>query len=226
MPQPSEVAQILRQGGARAHSTLCSRIGASPEGGNVTILVGYASAHGSARGIAQQIGDRLMKAGFRVAARPLAEVETVTQYEALVLGSAIHDQAWLPQGSEFLTRHASELAKRPVWLFSVSSVSDTQSVFEPTITRLTRRLHHETRAAAAACRVIEPRDHRQFEGVIERGDWGRAGDLFLKLCGGYPGDRRDFRDVDDWAHDIARELQTRDHAQERRRLHLMVRGKP
>ena len=54
-------------------------------------LVGYASAYGSTKGIAQEVGDRLTGAGLRAEVRPLDEVEALDAYDGVVLGSAIHN---------------------------------------------------------------------------------------------------------------------------------------
>ena len=192
----------------------------------MTVLIGYASAHSSTIGVASQIADRLTKSGFSALVRPVSEVDSVEPYEAVVLGSAIHNQAWLPEAAGFLNTFSHELAKLPVWLFSVSSVGDTTSFFGPKLTELIRRSRHESDAVAGAREAIPFRDHHHFAGAFERGGWSLLGDLFLKVCGGSPGDHRDWRDINEWAGRIARDLQNADHHKERRRLHLSVRGRP
>jgi menaquinone-dependent protoporphyrinogen oxidase len=192
----------------------------------MTILVGYASAHWSTQGIALEIADRLLKGGHRAIVRPMAEVQRVTQYEAVVLGSALYQHAWLREGAEFLDRHERELAKRPVWLFSVSSVGESPSFSGQGALRRIQHAPAANRARSIAIGRIQPRDHHHFTGAVERDDWNRAGDFILRLFGGSRGDCRSFRDVDDWASGIARELEAADRARERRRLHLSVRGKP
>ena len=39
-------------------------------------------------------------------------------YDAAVLGSAIHERAWLPEAANFVARIAREIGERPVWLFA------------------------------------------------------------------------------------------------------------
>lgn len=63
------------------------------------VLVGHASACGSTKGIAQEIGDRLTHAGLQADVRPVDEVDTLAGYDAVVLGSAVHNMAWLPQAA-------------------------------------------------------------------------------------------------------------------------------
>jgi len=192
----------------------------------MTILVAYASLHASTAEIARQIADRLMKSGFAAVARPVNQVDSLQPYQAVVLGSAVHNQAWLPEAADFLTKFANELTKRPVWLFSTCSVGETSSFFGPKLTALIRRARHESAAVASARDAIHFRDHHYFAGAFERGGWSLLGDLFLKVCGGSPGDHRDWRDINEWAAGIARELQGVDRIKERRRLHVSVRGRP
>lgn len=183
----------------------------------MTVLVAYASPRGSTNETAQAIGDRLLKGGFRVAVRPLAEVAQVKPYEAVVLGSDLQQGEWLPSAIEFLTRHARELAQRPVWLFSVSpEAAPPGPRSEPSEHPIAPRL----------ARLIQPKDQRGFVRHTERGEWEKASALLWKVCAGSSTEPAPLRDVNDWANGIARELQALDRVKERRRLHLRVRGKP
>src|SRR3954462_12538974 len=187
----------------------------------MTVLVGYASARASTQGIAEEIGDQLLKAGVRAIVRPIRDVRQLTFYDSVVLGSAIHNGAWLPEASAFLAEHANELSSLPLWLFSVSSVGDTSSCFGPRVTRLIRRARKTTLPVPDARLWPQFRGHRDFAGAIERGQWGHVGDLFLKVCGGVPGDHRDWQAVGEWARGIAGQVLAVDWAKERRRLRLV-----
>ncbi|WP_055569250.1 flavodoxin domain-containing protein [Streptomyces atriruber] len=83
------------------------------------VWVGYATAHGSTRDSAQRIGMRLSAAELHVDVRAMREVQAAPAYEAFVLGSAIHSQAWLPEAKDFVRLDGVLLGIRPVWLFSV-----------------------------------------------------------------------------------------------------------
>ena len=124
----------------------------------------------------------------------------------LVLGSAIHSGAWLASAAVFVGDHAGDFAERPVWLFSVSSLGETSSVFGPRIARFMRRLRKEPKEIGNVRRVADVRDHRNFAGVVRREHWGRAGTVFLRALGGTYGDHRDWADVDAWADRIARQV--------------------
>lgn len=170
------------------------------------VVVAYASAYGSTKGIAKEIGGRLTKASLQAEFRPIDEIEAIETCDAVVLGCTIHNMAWLPQATAFVRTHTADLASRQVWLFSVSSVGDTSSFFGPRVTRFMRRMRKEPKEIAGFRQTIRPRDHRNFAGAIERAHWSLAGNLFLKAFRGNYGDHRDWRDIDAWADGIARQL--------------------
>ena len=171
-----------------------------------SVLVAYASAYGSTRGVARAIGDRLERAGLHADVVPSHEVRALASYDAVVLGSAIHGNAWLSSAAAFVDSHAAALATRPVWLFSVASIGETSSFLGPRASRVFRRLRRDSRELAALRSRLRPRDHRYFAGAIERVQWNVVGDLFFRLCGGSYGDHRDWRDIAAWADGIARQL--------------------
>ena len=85
----------------------------------MTVLIAYASALGSTREMAQHMASRMAGALGEVECRSVEDVGALSRYEAVVVGSAVHNQAWLPPALLFFKHHARELANRPVWAFSV-----------------------------------------------------------------------------------------------------------
>ena len=57
--------------------------------------------------------------GHTVDVLPVGSIASLINYDTVVLGSAIHNQAWLAEAAGFAQTHAVDLAARPVWLFSV-----------------------------------------------------------------------------------------------------------
>ncbi|NDU71490.1 hypothetical protein GWI34_02460 [Actinomadura sp. DSM 109109] len=80
----------------------------------MTVLVAYASAHGSTRSIAGRIGTVPAERGLQTDVRPMAGVEDAGAYEAFVLGSEIRDwpriDAW---ASTIKTRPRASARSRP-----------------------------------------------------------------------------------------------------------------
>ncbi len=81
------------------------------------VLVAYASRTGATAEIAERIAAELRADGHRVTVLPCSEVESVDQFDAVIVGSAIYFRQWMSAAGQFLRRHRRELAVRPVWLF-------------------------------------------------------------------------------------------------------------
>jgi menaquinone-dependent protoporphyrinogen oxidase len=84
----------------------------------VKVLVAYATRHGATAGIAQRIAATLTESGRPADARPVEEVTSVAEYDAVVLGGAAYMFHWLKPAVRFARTHRAALASRPLWLFS------------------------------------------------------------------------------------------------------------
>ncbi len=171
------------------------------------VLVGFATAQGSTKGIAERIADRLRSRGLEVRLAELSTLSSDTDFDAAVFGSAIHSGRWLPGASEALAQQSAAIGSRPVWLFSVSSIGETSSFFPRLVAGPMRRMRKETTEIADFRKRFTVRGHRNFAGSVAKGDWGRAGEVFLRGLGGRYGDSRDWSDIDAWADQIAAALQ-------------------
>ncbi|MFJ9661248.1 flavodoxin domain-containing protein [Streptomyces griseoflavus] len=166
----------------------------------MNVLVGYATAHGSTRTIAERTATVLRRAGLTAEARPVGEVEDAETYDAFVLGSAVHGQSRLRPAGDFVRDHRDVLVARPVWLFSVGMPAALRGPW--------RRM--APREVPAIEKDLPPRlvyrSHRLFSGVVEPSHLSATGRLLFRLVGGRFGDFRDGEAVDAWAAGIAGEL--------------------
>lgn len=172
----------------------------------MVVLVAYATDHGATRGIGAHIADRLCQRGVDARACAVADVPDVSGYAAVVLGSAIHGGKWLPEARRFADRNAASLRERPVWLFSVSTLGDEESMFPPRVANRLRALRKETPEMTQLRRLLRPREHRNFAGAITRSDWPATGRAFFLATGGRYGDHRNWPAIDAWADLIAAQL--------------------
>lgn len=164
------------------------------------VLLGYATAHGSTRDIAERLAVRLTEAGLKAEARAMETVDDADAYRAFVLGSAVHGQSWLEPAKEFVRDNLDVLAARPVWIFSVGMPGALRGPWK----RLAPReipVILETLPGD-----LRPRDHRLFSGVITREQLPFSGRIGFHLAGGRFGDYRDWDAVDSWGSGIADEL--------------------
>lgn len=163
------------------------------------VLVVYATRHGSTRGVAERLTQRLRDQGLSVDLYDLPSVVHPDAYDAVVVGSAVYGQTWLPEGRSFVRRHAGVLGAQPLWTFSVGRLI-SQSL-------LLRRIGWpDAKDVGEIARWANPVGHRFFNGSIAApGLWFHQRMAF-RLAGGRYGDFRDWPEIDAWADEIAAHL--------------------
>jgi menaquinone-dependent protoporphyrinogen oxidase len=83
------------------------------------ILVTYATMTGSTKGVSEAIGKTLTELGAIVDVIPMKEVKDISEYKAVVAGSAIQAGKWLPEAMSFMQTHKEELNRKPFAAFLV-----------------------------------------------------------------------------------------------------------
>lgn len=84
----------------------------------VTVLVAYASKYGATAEIAEKIGQLLRQEDLQADVLPVNRVGNLTQYKAVIIGSAVYIGKWRKEVVKFLRTNEKLLAERSVWLFS------------------------------------------------------------------------------------------------------------
>ena len=90
--------------------------------GDQRVLVAFANRAGSTAGMAGSIASVLRQAGLVVECRLASEVEDVTGYGAVILGSGLYVPHRSSDGGGFLARHRADLATRTLWLFCAGPI--------------------------------------------------------------------------------------------------------
>jgi menaquinone-dependent protoporphyrinogen oxidase len=161
----------------------------------MTVLVTYASKHGSTEEIAQAIAARLRSHGFEVEAAPIAKVEGIDRAEAVVIGSAVYAGSWMKEAVEFVRHHADRLTRLPVWLFSSGPLgSDVQDE------------EMQPKQIGEFNETLHPRDHRVFFGALDPEKLGFAERMIVKGVKAPVGDFRNWDDIRSWADEVAADL--------------------
>ena len=161
----------------------------------MTILVAYASEHGSTQGIAERIAEKLRQLGKQAEARPVEDVEDAGSYEALVIGSAIYYGSWLKVATEWVRRNQAVLAQRPVWLFSVGPLGIEFKDAE-----------QQPKEMAELRKAIGPRDQRIFFGALDPSRLSFTERMMIRAVHAPEGDFRNWPAIEAWTESIARDL--------------------
>lgn len=177
-----------------------------PEGVGMRVLVGYASAKGSTREIAERIATRLRAAGHVTPVDSVDQAPAIASYDALVLRQCHSQRTQVTRAMAAVTRLPSGIENLPVWAFSVSSIGATSSTVSPTLARVLCARTPLPNAAQHLQEVTDLRAHRFFARAIARGDWPGIGRIVFRLMGGRYGDARDWAAwADGIANDFARQ---------------------
>lgn len=113
------------------------------------VLIAYASKMGGTKGLAEMLGDEFARLGHEADVRPAGRVESITEYDAVIVGGALYILRWHADARRFVKRFHTHLAERPVWLFSSGPLDESagEGGIQPvrfvrkTITRIGARGH-------------------------------------------------------------------------------------
>lgn len=83
------------------------------------ILIAYASRAGSTAEVAERIGKVLEDLGFYIDLKPVKEVSTISDYDGIIVGSAVRMFKLLPETIKFSKRFSKSFKNIPVAYFIV-----------------------------------------------------------------------------------------------------------
>jgi menaquinone-dependent protoporphyrinogen oxidase len=159
------------------------------------LLVTYATAAGSTIGVADSIGKTLASSGMGVDVKPIKNNPTLEGYQGIIIGSAVHGGRWLPEATQYIQDHQTELNQAPVAIFCVhilnlgtddKSSQNRQAYLDPI-----RSLITIVDEAYFAGKGIDPDSASNFEKLMA---W------IMRIP---PGDQRDWEKIATWADTIA-----------------------
>jgi menaquinone-dependent protoporphyrinogen oxidase len=156
--------------------------------------------------------------GADVAVADAASQPDPSGFDAYVIGSGVYLGSWLKEGTEFLERHQSALATRPVWFFSSGPLPGSSKATEAE-DPIALALGPEDgpgsggrKRIATLSAAVHPRDHRVFQGAYDPNDPPKS--MTERLVRLVPaaksalpaGDFREWDAIEAWARQIATEL--------------------
>jgi menaquinone-dependent protoporphyrinogen oxidase len=165
----------------------------------VRVLVSAASMHGSTSAIARVIGEVLAEQGLAVTVLEPEKVQSIEEYDAVIIGSAVYMAHWLAPAIDLVNRCLDQLSSRPVWLFSSGPVGSP-------ISEVAQGMAKDPVEMAGLRIATHARDHQIFAGKLDRRVLSQAQRASLLIFHGLEGDFRDWAEIGQWASGIAEQL--------------------
>lgn len=157
------------------------------------VLVAYASRHGATAEVAAEIGRVLAEAGLSVDVRPVAEVEGLAGYQAVVLGAPLYSAEWMPEASAFVRAHARALQAVPTACFvlAIRLRDDREDLRQAVLGAIsTERV------------LLQPRSVGLFAGALHYDRLSPIVRLQAETKGLPEGDFRDWEAIRSWAGEL------------------------
>jgi len=161
-------------------------------------LVTVTSKHGATAEIGRVIADKLREAGVYVAEQTPDRVNSLADFDAVIVGSALYMGRWMGEAREFVKDNAEELSKKPVWLFASGPIIGTQNAPNDGADAAEGRKLQE---------LIGARESRVFAGELKKESLGFVEKQIVKMVKSPWGDYRPWDEIRAWAESIAHELE-------------------
>lgn len=168
------------------------------------ILITYASGFGSTAEVAEQIGKNLAEQGLQVKVLLPSKIENLDQFDAVIIGSPIRYDRWMPEARSFVMNNQEQLSKLPVAYFFcclalAKQNGDTEIKGQQYADKLTR-----------LSPLVKPISIGRFAGVLDFRKMSLPMRLVFKLfsmiVGIKEGDYRDWNDIRQWSKSVAEKL--------------------
>ena len=163
------------------------------------VLVAYATKYGATAEIAERISQVLCQKGLDIDVLSFGLISNLTQYDAVIIGSASYIGQWRKEAVKFLKSNEKWLSERPVWLFSSGPTGEGEPV------QLTKGWRFPKSQQSTIDR-IQPRDVAVFHGMIDTEKLNFFEKMILRIVKPSVGDFRDWNAITAWAEAIASEL--------------------
>lgn len=85
------------------------------------ILIAFATRGGTTQKVAENLARALREHQTLVEVRPIEQVRDLSSYRAVVVGSGMRDEKWLPEAVRFVREHQQALKQVPLVYFLVYS---------------------------------------------------------------------------------------------------------
>ncbi|UUX93682.1 flavodoxin domain-containing protein [Methanoplanus endosymbiosus] len=164
---------------------------------NGRILIACATKYGSTYKIAEFMGDELKKTGLSADVYAAEDVNDVSAYNLIVIGSPVYAGKWLPDATNMVQRNLAVLKGKRVAFFTagISMKDDTPENREKL-----------KEASGEAGREINPVSEGFFAGKITYRELSFLHKIMIKAVKAPEGDFRDWKKIREWTLSLAEYL--------------------
>ncbi len=157
------------------------------------ILIAYATRYGSTEEVAEAISAELRNTGLEVVHQPVQQVQSLDNFEAVVLGTAIYSTRWHQDVHQFLSQHQEPLQQLPVAMFALGPLSSDSAARQASRRQFDRELIHYPWLKPVAVEI--------FAGKIDPAKLG-----FFERLVTPASDHRDWEAIRSWANALPAQL--------------------
>jgi len=154
-----------------------------------SILVAYASKHGSTQEVAEAIAASLRDDGLGIDLRPAADVTNLDSYDGVVLGGALYMGRLHADARRFLRRHRKTLESTPIAVFAMGPLTTDEKQVESSWGQLQHALSKVPR--------VHPISTAIFGGAVD------PSELHFPFNHMPASDARNWKLIQSWAQEIA-----------------------
>ena len=164
------------------------------------LLIAFASQFGSTGEVAKAIGDILCQQDCAVDVKWIRDVNQVDAYDAVIVGSAIQYDKWMPEAVDIVKTHLKALSSVPVaYFFTCLTLAKKNAKTEQ------QALVYANKLRAISSQVV-PVSVQGFAGVVDFSKMSFLTRMMLKTIttvnGVQEGDYRDWDAIRSWAHSV------------------------
>ncbi|MBW6473508.1 MAG: flavodoxin domain-containing protein [Anaerolineaceae bacterium] len=172
------------------------------------VLIVYATRYGSTKEVAEKIGQIFIQSGIDVDVLACKKVDTLEQYQLIVIGAPYYIGSMLKEAKKFLIKNQNILSRKQVAFFALGPIGST----EKELTETQNQLDHELKQFP----WFNPISTVMFGGKYEP-DKLHFLDKFLTVPPASPlhnlaaNDARNWDEIKAWAENLSSSLQTADN---------------
>ena len=159
-------------------------------------LIAHKSHTGTTKEAAEIIQNVFISKALDVELLEISEVKSVDKYDLIIIGAPINGMHWLPDASNFVSKHETTLKEKKVACFALSYIiNDGRKFWKNRV-----RSNFKT-----TCQLVDPIDIMIFGGKIDKPMPAPARFIF-GLSKEAPLDYRDNNRIKEWAKSLINNL--------------------